>query len=230
MPLTRWLGQDGRGNGHEGPPGRLRLASLACLASSRATQASAPQERDRLRELAAAHHIADLSPELADKQQVRRLLAQGEYGWLHVATHGGFFEEQTEARSGIRLEDGDLLRPEDLVGPAIEGHIGNARPGFFFNTCHGGRQGWALTRLGGWANRLIGAGAGLFIAPLWTVDGALAMKFADAFYGRIFEGQTIAAAGQQARAAAYQAGDPTWLAYSIYAHPNARVTVGRAGD
>ena len=149
------------------------------------------------RALAAAHHIADLSPELADKQHVRRLLTQGEYDWLHVATHGGFIEEQTEARSGIRLEDGDLLRPEDLVGPAIKGHIGNARPGFFFNTCHGGRQGWALTRLGGWANRLIGAGAGLFIAPLWTVNGALAMKFADAFYGRIFEGQTIAAAGSR---------------------------------
>ena len=97
LPLTRWLGQDGRGNGHEGPPGRLDLASLACLASSHATQASAPQERARLRGLAAAHHIADLSPELADKQHVRRLLTQGEYDWLHVATHGGFIEEQTKA-------------------------------------------------------------------------------------------------------------------------------------
>ena len=159
---------------------------------------------------------------------MRRLLTQGDYDWLHVATHGGFFEDQTEARSGIRLEDGDLLRPEDLVGPAIEGHIGNAWPGFFFNTCHGGRQGWALTRLGGWANRLIGAGAGLFIAPLWTVDGALAMKFADTFYGRILADQTVAAAGQQARAAVHEAGDPTWLAYSIYAHPNARVVCSRS--
>jgi len=106
------------------------------------------------------------------------------------------------------------------------GYIGDARPGFFFNTCHGGRQGWALTRLGGWADRLIAAGAGIFVAPLWTVDGALALKFADTFYGQILADQTVATAALQARLAVQEVGDPTWLAYSVYAHPNARVVLG----
>ena len=226
LRLTRWLSQGYRGNGHEGPPGRLRVAGLACLASSAAALASAPQERDRVRQLVLAHRIADLSPERADRGQVLRLLRTGRYGWLHVAAHGGFAEDQTESRSAIRLEDDGTLNPDDLVGPEIEGHIGDARPGFFFNTCHGGRQGWALSRLGGWADRLIGAGAGLFIAPLWTVEGSLALRFAETFYGGVLEGQTVAAAALQARLAARQDGDPTWLAYSVYAHPNARVGCG----
>lgn len=223
MQLTRWLGQGQRGNGHEGPPGRLRLDGLACLAPDSAAQTAALQERDRVRQLADACRIADRSPARAERRQVLQMLRAGGYGWLHVAAHGGFLDEQTEARSAIGLEDGGWLNPDDLVGPQIEGYIGAARPGFFFNTCHGGRQGWALTRLGGWADRLIGAGAGLFIAPLWTVEGSLARAFAETFYQEVLRGQAVAAAARLARLAARRNGDPTWLAYSVYAHPNARV-------
>ena len=177
-------------------------------------------------QLAAAHRIADLSPVRAERRQVLRLLQRGGYGWLHVATHGGFVEDQTEARSGIRLEDGLLLGPTIWSVRTSRATSATRRPGFFFNTCHGGRQGWALTRLGRWADRLIAAGAGIFVAPLWTVDGALALKFADTFYGQILADQTVATAALQARLAVQEVGDPTWLAYSVYAHPNARVVLG----
>ncbi len=92
--------------------------------------------------------------------------------------------------------------PEDLVGPEIEGYIGRARPGFFFNVCHGGQQGWALTRLGGWANRLVSAGAGLFIAPLWSVTDANALAFAAAFYTELLTGATVGEAAVPGRLAA----------------------------
>ena len=57
-----------------------------------------------------------------------------------------------------------------------------------------GQQGWALTGLGGWANRLICAGAGLFSAPLWSVTDANALIFAKTFYaalsGRRYRGRS----------------------------------------
>ena len=131
-----------------------------------------------------------------------------------------------DAGAAIRLQGADLLTPEDLVGPEIESYIRRARPAFFFNVCHGGQQGWALTRLGGWANRLIRAGAGLFIAPLWSVTDANALAFAEKFYRQLSSGATVAEAVRAGRQAARAVGDPTWLAYSVYAHPNARVAFG----
>ncbi|MBN1877646.1 MAG: CHAT domain-containing protein, partial [Anaerolineae bacterium] len=115
------------------------------------------------------------------------------------------------------------LTPEDFIGPAIEDDIRARRPGFVFNACHGGREGWALTRLGGWANRLISTGAGLFLGPLWTVDDTAALTFSQTLYQRLLEGATVAEAVREGRHVARRAGDPTWLAYSVYAHPNARL-------
>ena len=151
------------------------------------------------------------------------LLERGGYSWLHAATHGKSDAGLPDAGTAIQLQGPDSLKPEDLVGPEIEGYIRRARPAFFFNVCHGGQQGWALTRLGGWANRLISAGAGLFIAPLWSVTDANALTFAETFYGELLDGATVAEAVRLGRQAARAAGDPTWLAYSVYAHPNARV-------
>jgi CHAT domain-containing protein len=118
------------------------------------------------------------------------------------------------------------------VGPDIEGHINQWRPGFVFNACHSGRQGWALTNLGGWANRLISNGAGLFIAPMWTVTDEWAFVFAQTFYDELLKGNTVSDAVRKARLVTRTAGDPTWLAYTVYAHPNAciRQSVQLAGE
>lgn len=61
-------------------------------------------------------------------------------------------------------------------------------------TLYPGRQGLALTRIGGWANRLISCGAGLFVGPLWSVRDESALTFASAFYQSRFSGETVATA------------------------------------
>ena len=82
---------------------------------------------------------------------------------------------------------------------AIEGYLRQHRPAFFLNACQVGREGWALTRIGGWANRLVSCGVSLFVGPLWSVRDSSALTFANAFYSCLFAGETLAVATQQAR-------------------------------
>ena len=145
------------------------------------------------------------------------------YDWVHAAAHGNFYAAAPDADSALWLTKDRALTPDQMVGGEIEAHLGEARPGFFFNACQVGRQGWALTRIGGWANALISAGAGIFVGPLWEVKDDSALTFAREFYTALLSNETVARAARQARLAARAAGDPTWLAYSVYAHPNARL-------
>ena len=101
----------------------------------------------------------------------------------------------------------------------------------FLNACRVGSGGLSITGLGGWASVLVGdCGVGAVIAPLWSVNDALACEFARVFYEqlRTQPGCTIGQALRQARRRVRDAAphNPTWLAYSLYAHPNARVRLG----
>lgn len=221
--LTRWLRRDAQGNGHDAPPPLLPLTAVACLAPTDSGLPAAQRERNFLRSLISQYDLADASPELPTRSAVFDLLEAGGYDWLHVAAHGTFYPETPDSDSAIWLQDKRPLTPGAIVGRAIEQHIWERRPAFVFNACHSGRQEWALTRLGGWANRLVSAGAGLFLAPLWTVSDSTALTFARSLYGELLAGSPVGDAVRAARHAARQAGDPTWLAYSVYAHPNARL-------
>ena len=226
LRLTRWLRRDAQGNGHEGPPAVLHMGALACLIPTNSGLPAAQAERAFLADYMQRLGLVDRSPDPPSWGRVQDLLEHGGYDWLHVGAHGNFQLANPDADSAIWLQDERPLTPGDLVGSAIERHIRRNRPGFVFNACHSGRQAWALTGLGGWANRLISAGAGLFLAPLWTVDDDRALDFAKTFYRELWSGQTVSEAVLQARLAARREGDPTWLAYSIYAHPHAQLPAG----
>lgn len=223
LGLTRWLRRDAKNCGNDSPPAELALHCLAVLAPTDAGLPTALAERDFLIGLARQRGLQNLSPATPTLEAVQRLLAGGQYDWLHAAAHGKFHRESPDGHSALWLEGGATLAPEALVGRAIEGHLRQRRPAFVFNACEVGRLGRGLTGMGGWATRLISAGAGLFAAPLWEVtdDGALA--FVQGFYQRLLKGATVAEAARQARLEARRQGDPTWLAYSVYAHPNARL-------
>lgn len=224
LHLTRWLRGTAQRGGNARPAGRLSLAALASLIPTDSGLPNAIKERDLLRRLAGQNGRRDLSPDEPTWGAALDLLEEGGYDWLHVAAHGQFYRGPADSRSVIRLQDERELRPRDLADPAVEAHIHGRRPGFFFNTCHSGRTGWALTHLGGWAETLISIGAGLFISPLWEVTDRQALDFATTFYDQLTAGQTVAAAVQAARLAVRKSSNPAWLAYSVYAHPNARLT------
>ncbi len=50
-----------------------------------------------------------------------------------------------------------------------------------------------------------------------------APTFAQVLRTEVKEGPTLAEAGRAARLAAEEAGEPTWLAYTIYGHPCTRL-------
>ena len=151
------------------------------------------------------------------------LLRSSSYDWLHASTHGSFAIDSPDRSSTLWLQGGEALTPQHLVGSKVEDHLRRDHPAFFFNVCHSGRLGWDLTGLGGWADRLISGGAGLFLGPLWKVEDQTAAKMAQRFYEGLLSGETVAEAARQARIEARRAGNPAWLAYSLYAHPNAKV-------
>ncbi len=224
MRMTRWLHRDQEGSGLQGPPAHLQLARFAFVGPHTNLSAVSNEEAD-VKALMQQAGVSDASPRRNTLAEVTALLEAGHYDWFHLASHGEFTAEAPDQDSVLRLDDNQPLTPNALIGPEVQGHLFRQRPGFVLNACHTGRQGFALTRLGGWVNRLVGSGAGLFMGPLWTVTDESARRFAKHFYALLLEGDTVAQALHGARATIRQSGDPTWLAYSVYAHPNARLRV-----
>jgi len=221
--LTRWLA------GSSGGAGMIRVGRLACVEVGapvgRDPLPGASSDRRSLAGLAAAHGVEDLSPDAADRETVIRLLDGGRIGLWHFATHG----EGSPQELRVVLADG-LLRPRDING-ARQTLLARDRPLVFLNTCRGGQLGWSLTGLGGWASELVGrCRCGAFVGPLWDVNDELAGEFARAFYAAVAAGKTIGQATREARlhVRALRPHDPAFLAYSVYAHPNAQVTLAPA--
>jgi hypothetical protein len=99
----------------------------------------------------------------------------GETQLFHLACHGNF-DLTDPNESKLKLADG-FLTPSQLTGDRKSGLL-RARPLVFVNACHAGERGFGLTRLGGWAERFIAAGASAFIGSLWAINDDLAARFA----------------------------------------------------
>lgn len=152
--------------------------------------------------------------------EVLSLLEEGTIEMFHFATHG-MLQPNTPTVATIFLGQ-DKLHVSDLVGTDIVKGLTTSAPLIFMNACHSGRQGEGLSQLEGWADRFINFGCSGFIGANWEIDDKLAAQFAIAFYEALRSNNTVAQALQKARLAIRTA-DPTnstWLAYSLYAHPN----------
>ena len=107
----------------------------------------------------------------------------GETQLYHFACHGNF-DLTDPNESKLKLADG-FLTPSQLTADRKSGLL-RARPLVFVNACHAGERGFGLTRLGGWAERFIVAGASAFVGSLWEINDDLAARFAVEFYNRFF--------------------------------------------
>ena len=158
----------------------------------------------------------------AGYRDFKKLLDKESFGLFHFAGHGDLGSSSDQA--DLHLADRGV-GPSFLSGP-VQHKLRKDRPLVFLNACNAARPSGSLMRLEGWAERWLGeCGAGAFIAPLLSVRDKRAAELARRFYGYIGRGQTLGEAVQRTRLdlRAQQPGDPTWLAYSFFGHPEAKV-------
>lgn len=161
---------------------------------------------------------------------VRQLISRpGHFDLLHFACHGEAEQDNiSNARLLLegRVEDGRYV-PDSLSSTTVASYCnlkgeGN-RPMVVLNACQIGREGYSLTGTGGFAEAFLRGGAGVFVGTLWAVGDSPARTFTETFYREFAGGAPVAEAAVRAREAARAAGDATWLAYAIYAHPFLKV-------
>ncbi|MGF6743933.1 DUF7379 domain-containing protein [Paraburkholderia atlantica] len=164
-------------------------------------------------------------PLAATTARMRRLFGEEEFDLFHAGCHG-------EARIGRPWESGLLLDVNAGIGgntylrsSLVEGHLSNGRrPVVFLNACQVGMPSAGLVGAAGLGQTFLEfCKASILVAPMWSVQDGTASLFARTFYEKMVQGVTLVQAMRHARRVAKQAGDPTWLAYSVWGHPLARV-------
>ncbi len=199
----------------------LRASSIGVIQPP-SDLASAPRETEMLQGLATsgppARTVTAIPPNYS---AVRAALGEATYEVVHFVGHGRFPDANDPKRAELSLTGTQALRPIDISGAVA--NLGLRRPIVFLNACQSGVKAVDLTGNGGWAVAMLEAGAGAFVGSHWDVTDSLALRFATEFYARLLAGDTIPAAVRAARLTIRDDGDPTWLAYTAYADPRAKL-------
>lgn len=201
------------------PKPTLSLKNIALVIPKDSKLPYAASERDYMLSLANGGRRVDRIP--ANFIDLKKTLAKGEYDGWHFTGHGDFKGEHDFIRTAMLLEKFEEMVPEDLCDETQ--NLGQASPLVFLNACRIGRSAMSLTDIGGWAGEFLRAGAGAFIGAYWSIYDQAANDFAKAFYSKLLAGMEIGRAVKEARMAIKPLGDPTWLAYTVFADPLAKV-------
>lgn len=212
--LTRWIPGPGL-------KPALRLSNIGLVVPNDSGLPFAVDERNFLLSLQAEGRQVTSVP--ARFNELQKMLASGQYDAWHFSGHGAYRNPDPN-RSVMVLENNEEFSPINITGKVR--NLGKPRPLVFLNACQIGRGGKTLTGVGGWARQFLLAGAGAFIGAYWSVYDKPAYQFAEAIYQRLIAGKSIGEATKEARLSIKDKGDPTWLAYTVFADPFARVQPG----
>lgn len=166
-----------------------------------------------------------VTPIAAHFVKLREALGRGIHDALHFAGHGLYHVGDAD-RSAIQLAGDQRFTPQHLTG--VTWNLGRKKPLVFLNACEIGRSGTTLGSMAGWPRAFLAAGAGAFIGSYWKISDVSASSFAQIFYETLLSGATVGEAVQTARCAVKAADDPTWIAYTVFAHWDARVVAANA--
>jgi hypothetical protein len=164
------------------------------------------------------------------RRALRQAFEEGLFDLLHLVSHGSFGGLAAGDATAVFLDDGLFTAAE--LSPLMAGALRRTAPLVMFNTCHCGRMGFSLTRLGSWGAHLAELGCGGFVGALWPVSDRAALEFARAFYEQLARKCPLGEAVRLARLRVREQypGDPTWLAYCCFADPMARLEPRMAPD
>jgi hypothetical protein len=162
--------------------------------------------------------------------EIRKIISRpGVFDLLHFACHGVAESDSINEASLLmqgRVEDGKYII--DSLNATTTSKFSNLKaddnePMVVLNACQAGRAGYKLTGIGGFANAFLMGGAGAFVGTLWSVGDSPARTFTETLYGALDKGKNLSEATIDARNAAKEAGEATWLAYVVYGHPHLKV-------
>ncbi|KDN17603.1 CHAT domain-containing protein [Amycolatopsis rifamycinica] len=191
---------------------RISISPCTYVLSGR-SPANARQEIDALSAVLGAAGVVDELDALLD------LLASGRCGPLHFACHNSF---SPQAGSAIEMNGGPFV-PALLNSATVRNSLAAQSPLVFLNACRTAGSVPEYTRMVGWAQQFMAAGAGAFVGTLWPVRSDSAGAFAELFYGFLQAGEPLGRATLLARQTVVrEQPDPTWLAYTVYGDPHAR--------
>jgi hypothetical protein len=179
----------------------------------------AARETERLRQILGAREA-----NVATLGELRDLLASGGFGVLHFACHGGF--DRDDRGPCVRLDRGFYPRELERAG------LYRPAPLVFLNACRSAGPRRRCIGADGFAEKFVRAGAGAFIGSMWEVRDVTASEFAVSLYRLMTDDREPRSLGQAvtelrnriSEGADGDGGDPTWLAYAVYGHPEARFT------
>jgi hypothetical protein len=172
----------------------------------------------------------------ADSLEVSRFLQVDANGCdvLHFACHGEAAQRAVMRAdllmTGAKADNGFIS--DSLSADVVKTHARfvaqGPKPIIFINACQTGRGGVGLSAgVAGFVDAFLRPysenGAGALIGALWSIDDRLAFTFAMELYGALLNGKTLVDAARQARVACQGQKDLTWLAYTVYGDPFARV-------
>lgn len=171
----------------------------------------------------------------ATRRDVRRALAEP-FDLFHYAGHGTAAPGaglDAELLLGVDVGP-DLATTKETLPSLLVRHeritAGGRRPMVVLNACQVGSGQQRLAGLGGFAEAFLVAGAGIVVAPLWSVGDEPAVAFVHRLYDRLRAGDDVSTASLAARQHAREHGELSWLAYTVHANPEARLEgAGGAG-
>jgi hypothetical protein len=205
IPVTRWT------FGHP-PTSRLSFSQSRFVLPA----ASPPTAESEVRCLSTL--IGSSSKPVAELKELVQLLPSS-FKLLHFACHNSFHFD-SPILSSVMMGKSPFSPTFLLPGSLRERDLL-----VFMNACRTAGAAPSYTRLAGWASSFIAAGAGAFVGSQWEVRDDSASNFAQSFYQGLRDRLTLGEAALKARKSiADRAGDPTWLAYSVYGDPTATLS------
>lgn len=160
----------------------------------------------------------EISPAVFDR--LESALRTGSRSLLHFTCHG---TSPGPAGQSLACQDNQPLYAAMIEGSVVvSAACGAKAPFIFLNACEVGRATPALLGTGGFAAAFIGVGANAVIAPLWSVDDALAHDVAREFYAATLKDpkRPFACILRELRARSYEKqAEDTFAAYCFYGDP-----------
>jgi hypothetical protein len=176
----------------------------------------------------------------ADSLEVTQFLQNGaeRCDLLHLACHGEAAQRAVMRAdllmTGAQVNGSFATDPlsADLVKTHARFAATEPNPMVFINACQTGRGGSGISGgVAGFVDAFLRPfselGVGALVGALWSVDDKLAYTFAQAFYSALLSGKTLVDAARAAREASKNQRELTWLAYTVYGNPFARIADAR---